>query len=595
MASLNSSRAGGAAAGLGGGCAFLFGSIFILAGLAVGFFLYFPAVSDWWRARDWEETPCIIESAELRTSHGKNGPTYSVAATYRYEFRGHSHQTDRVSLFGGSDNMGDFQQNAYHELDTARHQQRPFRCYVNPDQPAEAVLYRDLRWGMLVLFSLFPTLFPLAGGFVAFGGLSMSRTLRKSMRLREQHPDQPWKWKPEWAGDAITPAGDALIAFIAAGGWILLVQGPLVAAIFISGVFSETWLALLACLPALLGLLPLRAAWRRYRTRQTTGALALRLRQSPLQPGGVLEGTLHFGRALSPLIPITLTARCIRKVTTGSGKSRTTSQQTLWEHTQSLHGAEAQRDDRGCSLPIRLELPADMPSTDTAALIALAADEREHFWQIEVQTGPGTNSRILPLPVFGEAITPADSPAADEAAETTLEARTQQIESRLKARGIEARFNPDGLPEFILCPPGRHRGTAIFLIAFGGLWLGAFALMLAKGAPFLFKLIWGLSAPAIELYGLYLLIHQRRIEFGGGAMRILNQAGPFYSRTDTLEPRHVVEFTHDNYMRSGNEHIYRVRAVTTFGKKITLVDGLTEEATAQQLAARLLQWKTAAE
>jgi hypothetical protein len=46
-------------------------------------------------------------------------------------------------------------------------------------------------------------------------------------------------------------------------------------------------------------------------------------------------------------------------------------------------------------------------------------------------------------------------------------------------------------------------------------------------------------------------------------------------------------------MRSGNTHLYRVRAETTFGKKITLVDGITEEATAEKLIERLTQWKKA--
>jgi hypothetical protein len=53
---------------LGGGCAVLFGLPFIVAGLAVGWFLYFPVISTWWSARGWEEVPCWIENAEMKAS-----------------------------------------------------------------------------------------------------------------------------------------------------------------------------------------------------------------------------------------------------------------------------------------------------------------------------------------------------------------------------------------------------------------------------------------------------------------------------------------------------------------------------------------------
>ena len=58
----------------------LFGLPFILAGLAIGAFTYFPAISSWWSARGWEEVPCWIEAAELKSSESdEGGATYSLS------------------------------------------------------------------------------------------------------------------------------------------------------------------------------------------------------------------------------------------------------------------------------------------------------------------------------------------------------------------------------------------------------------------------------------------------------------------------------------------------------------------------------------
>ncbi len=584
---------GSAATGLGGGCAALFGSIFIFAGMGIGLFLYFPAIGGWWSARSWEEVPCRIESAELAASHGDDSTTYEAKASYRYEYQGRSFRSERVSLVDGGDNFGDYQQRRHDELRMAREQGRTFRCLVNPAQPGEAILFNDLRWGLMVLMSLFPTLFPLAGGFVAVGGIAMAREGIKIMARQQKYPGQPWNWKLEWADQKVTASGDGSKALLAVAAWIMFVQAPLAAAVVVSGVLMESLMALLAFLPLAIAFFPLRAVWSRMKTKRLIGVVTLEPSSWPLHPGEVLEGRLRFSRQLSPLLPLSVRTRAIRKVTRGSGKSTSTSEETLWEHTETLSASEAQREDRGCSLPLRLELPSEPPGTSTGPLITVSHERSEHLWKMEVIAGEGTKPVTLPLPVFGDAreemrLSAAATAVAKPVVEEDL---TEQLIARLQARGIQASFAADGTPESITCPPGRNRGVAIFLLFFGTIWMGAMIMIFAQDAPFIFKLVWGLSAPAILLLAFYLLLHSRRLQLSGSTLTLTHRAGPFYSKTETFEPRHLVQFMHDNYLRSGNVHFYRVRLETTFGKKLTLADGLTEEATAQKLVNRLTKWK----
>ena len=66
------------------GCLVLFGLTFIVIGLVLGAFAYFPPILSWWSSHSWEEVPCWIETAELTTSNGrKGGTTYRVVASYR--------------------------------------------------------------------------------------------------------------------------------------------------------------------------------------------------------------------------------------------------------------------------------------------------------------------------------------------------------------------------------------------------------------------------------------------------------------------------------------------------------------------------------
>ena len=69
---------------------------------------------------------------------------------------------------------------------------RLFHCYVNPRQPAEAILYRNLHWEMVA----FQSLFVLAFGGVGFGilvaGVLGYRKAKVEQALAAEHPGAPW-------------------------------------------------------------------------------------------------------------------------------------------------------------------------------------------------------------------------------------------------------------------------------------------------------------------------------------------------------------------------------------------------------------------
>ena len=576
----------------GGGCAVLFGLPFIVAGLAIGWFLYFPAISTWWSARGWEEVPCWIENAEMKTSRGSKGrSTHKTEARYRYQFAGRTYHSEEVSLTGGSDNIGDFQQKAHAQIRAFEGKDRPFRCYVNPAKPEQAVLFRDLRWGLMLMMSIFPTVFPLAGFAVAIGGWLQMKNAAHSRKLESQHPGEPWRWQREWAGETIQASSNGLPFILGIAGWILLVQAPLTIAVMVSGEMPRSPLSLLVMLPSLLALIPFKLAWSRCKTRLALGKPSLWLKQTPIRPGQTLEGELRFDHVLSPREVIQVRLLCQRKITRRTGKGTSISTENIWEHTETLSAGEARREMIGVALPLRVEIPPGLPCAVVEDAAFVTGDNEAHVWSLEVSPANGGKAAVLPLPVFvtGEQAKLAESDTSYDIA--AIAPNTEQLVERLKHGGMQVEFDADGLPTLFVCPPGRFRFLSFFLLIFGSIWFIVFLVMMSQGAPWIFRILWGITSPLIIGIGLWTLLHHRRVEITADELRIVNHLGPFYSWQESFAPRHFVGFTHDSNMQSGNQFYYRVRAETTFGKKKTLIDGITESVTAETLAKRLEDWR----
>lgn len=571
----------------------LFGLPFMIAGVAIGWFLYFPAISGWWSARSWEEVPCWIERADLTRSRGsKGGTTHKATASYRYEYLGRTYRSEEVGLTGGSDNIGDFHERVHAQIRRFEGQERPFRCYVNPAKPEQAVLFPELRWGLILMMSIFPMVFPLVGALISLGGALEARKARAEAKLAKQHPSEPWRWRQEWSGETIQESKNGLTAILVVAGWILLVQGPLALGIIVSGELVRSFTTVFALLPTALALIPLFFAWKRLQTRQALGMPSLWLKQTPLRPGIALEGELRFDRVLSPREVIQARVLCQRKVTRGSGKGSTTTTETIWQHDETLSAGEARRELNGVALPLRVEIPRGLPCAVIEDAEFTTGAVEQHLWSLELAPASGGKPAVLPLPVF---VSREEAKLAESEGRHDVEAvvlGTDELAERLKRGGVLAEFDDKGVPVMIDCPPGRFRALGVFLLIFGVIWFGIFIAMVSSGdAPLIFRLIWGTTAPLIIGIGLFILLHRRRVTFTAEELRLVNSIGPFYSWHESYAPRHIVRFTHDSNMQSGNQHYYRVRAETTFGKTKTLVDGITESVTAETLAERFEVWR----
>jgi len=137
-----------------------------------GLFLYVLGVRPVWgvlQSSGWVETPCTVVSSQLKENNDSDEPdsTYSIDIKYKYEFGGAAHESDRYDFLGLSSNT---HMAAKRRIVKEHRPGMKTICYVNPRNPAEAVL--DRGWNSEMWWGLFPVPFVLAGACAfVFGAL----------------------------------------------------------------------------------------------------------------------------------------------------------------------------------------------------------------------------------------------------------------------------------------------------------------------------------------------------------------------------------------------------------------------------------------
>ncbi len=119
----------------------------------------------------WVETPCVIETAQIDDSElNQRGVTkYILEVTFGYEFEGQSYVSNRLKRLKveGSDPKKITQKLKEFPAGTET------ACYVNPDDPAFAVLKKDSKAGLYTIW--FPCLIIVGGG-----GMILTALFRRS-------------------------------------------------------------------------------------------------------------------------------------------------------------------------------------------------------------------------------------------------------------------------------------------------------------------------------------------------------------------------------------------------------------------------------
>ncbi len=198
------------------------------------------------------------------------------------------------------------------------------------------------------------------------GGLATYRKERARAALTAAHPENPWMWRADWAAGRIVASTKAtmLSALVLAAFWNL-VSVPLW--LVLPGEIirkGNYWAMLGALFPAIGLLLVLWAVysilrWMKY------GQSEFQMADVPAVVGGQLAGVVRTSAKVRPDDGYHLVLRCVRRITTGTGKQRNTAEKVLWEFKQIVMHELLEDEPELSAIPVVFSIPHDCwPSND---------------------------------------------------------------------------------------------------------------------------------------------------------------------------------------------------------------------------------------
>ena len=108
----------------------------------------------------WQPTHALL----LSVSGGEN----QTKARYQYQVNGVSHENDRVYVAHFSDNIGSYHEDLLTWLRNLQRTGKPVPVWVNPLDSRQAVIDRDMRWGLFAFMGGFCSVFIAIGLLVVY-------------------------------------------------------------------------------------------------------------------------------------------------------------------------------------------------------------------------------------------------------------------------------------------------------------------------------------------------------------------------------------------------------------------------------------------
>lgn len=547
----------------------LFFTVFLLMGGLTTYFLFVRPLVNIQRARSWQSVPCRVISSSVQSHSGsKGGTTYSVDILYAYAVDGKDYRSNRYDFMGGSSS-------GYNGKDAIVKRYRPgtkATCFVDPHDPAQAVLQRNFTPGMLV------GLIPLVFLFIGVGGLVWVFVGggRSPKVMPPSEGMAPWLRRADWAaGRIIASAKPAMIGvWVFAGVWNLI-AAPFLTILMTEFARSGNRLLLIGLIFPVIGFgliiwaIYVTARWKKF------GESVLEMTMVPGMVGGALQGTIRLSHFVRPADGFKLKLSCINLVTTGSGRNSSASERILWTDEQQAGPGV------GDAVPVAFYIPPDCRETSYDNV-----DDRV-IWRLKVMAKePGVDyAAQFEVPVFNVAQTP-DQIAAAEAVRSQEQAEIENYQQPTESR-IRVETSLRGGKEFYF-PAMRNPGAALGATAFFAGCSGAVWLQIHFKIPIVFPTISG-------LFGL--LILNGVLQFWSGTTRVVADTDGLtvtnkllgMGRTRTIPAGDVVEIKTRTGTTMGQTPYLDIKVICRNGREVTAGSTIKDAHEAAWLAQEMMK------
>ena len=545
--------------------------LFALPFFAVGAWMLYSIASDAhdaWSMRHWQPTAAVLSDAGYTSHRGDDSTTYEAYARYRYDFMGRHYTGSRVGLAGGADNIGSYQTRTGDRLRNAWRRNEPITVFVNPAAPAEAVIDRNVRWGLIGFRSIFVLVF---GGF----GLGMFIFLFRAPREKDpadpRFADSPWLANDSWQNASIRSSSKStmFVTWGFAAFWNL-VSAPLPFVIYGEVVDKQNTVALVGLLFPLVGIGLI--AWAIGRTREWLrfGPTPVTLDPFPGSIGGHVGGSINLRVPCEAGTDVEVTLSNLRSYISGSGKNRSRREKALWQDTQQAH---LEPGPDGTRLTFRFSVPPDTAESD-----ASPDNDAYHLWRLSINAElPGVDlNRDFEIPVY------ATATASQAISDRTFE-RTDAANERRAERSARERFRSTigAAGQGLLYPMGRNALSSLGGIVVGGLFAGAGFYLAAARSEWLFGGVFAFVGSLIALFAFYMVSNSLEVRKEAGSIVTTRRLLGIPVSTQSMRADQVSRFSKDSTMQSqsGRKHVmhYSIYAHDVSANKLCIGEGFNGE------------------
>jgi len=423
------------------------------AGFGVGFFIFmvYPEVSDWINSQSWQPVEAKLMAAKLESNSSSDSTTYKATASYQYFYGGQGYTNNRVALSTEADNIGSFQEGLGRQLEHSFQQQRPIQVWVNPENPQQAVINRDLRWGLLSIKMIFVVAFGGIGFLLMFSAVA-NKQKDKQKILQQEIDAQPWLKNKNWASPNIRSGAKKSVAVM----WGFAIFWNTLTVPAASKIPEELQKGEFGILVVLLfnlvslGLLVFAIVktleWRRF------GVTALTMDPHPGAIGGHVGGYIDVKLPYQSEHKFKVTLSNIYSYVSGSGKNRSRHEKVKWQDIAMVNGAPSLQ---GTRLSFRFDVPDGLRASQEHS-------DSFYKWNLDINADlPGVDlKRQFEIPVFQ---TNEKSRYIDDS-HTSTDSYVMDLDLPVLIQQQHGKTE-------LYYPPGRTKGMAVGLSFIGSIFL----------------------------------------------------------------------------------------------------------------------------
>lgn len=542
---------------------FLFALPFFGVGVWMGYSIAGDLV-DAWQMQKWTPVEAELRDGGYHSHDSDDGYTYEAYARYRYSFAGVHYENDRVAIAGGADNIGDFQRDLGQRLSAALRRGGHITVYVNPGTPAEAVVDRSLRWGLIGFKAIF---------FLVFGGVGTGLIIWAFMAPREKElsapglRDSPWLANDDWQSAVIRSGSRASMWF--AWGFALLwnlISAPLPFLVYEEVIEKHNLLAVIGLLFPLVGLGLLVWAIRRTREWHRFGPAPVTLDPFPGSIGGNVGGRIDVRLPFEPSRRFAVTLTSLFSHESGSGDNRSRRERADWQDKQVAH---ATAGPYGTRLSFRFDVPDDLHASDAAK-----SGDAWHLWRLNLRAElPGADiDRDYEIPVY-----PTRQKSRGLSGLSIDAAKSAQKQFDLEDIRRRIRLSEGIAGKSMLYPAGRYLSSGLAGCLFGAIFTTAGWFLLTHEGATILGSVFGMVGLLIMLSALYFALNSLEILQDGAELKTIRRIFAIPIRQKSMRRADFVRFSMRSSMstQSGGNHVmyYSVFAHDRAGQKLTLGEG----------------------